>query len=60
MKERLKWGTDRATKALQEWRSLFLTQGYRNAEHACTVCGELLPTSVIADGFTTHPTCEDA
>ena len=35
VKERLKWGTDRATKALQVWRSSFLTHRYSNEEHAC-------------------------
>jgi hypothetical protein len=55
VKERLKWGTDRASKALQEWRSSFPTQGYRNEEHACTVCGE--PMTLLEVGQTTHPNC---
>jgi hypothetical protein len=60
VKERLKWGTDRATKALADWRSSFLTQGYRNKEHSCTACGEPLNEALAAAGETTHPTCGDA
>jgi hypothetical protein len=29
------------------------------SSRGCTVCGNPLPTSVIEDGFTTHPTCAD-
>lgn len=25
----------------------------------CTVCGRMLPAAVIADGFSTHPSCDD-
>jgi hypothetical protein len=56
VKERLKWGTDRATKALHEWRSAFPTHADRNAEHACAVCGE--PMTVVETGQTTHPDCD--
>ena len=56
VKYRLSWGTDRATKALQEWRSAFLTPTVRNEEHTCSVCGE--PMTLLEAGRTTHPNCE--
>jgi hypothetical protein len=36
------------------------TNNTNNTTSSCTVCGFPLPTSVIEDGFTTHPTCEEA
>lgn len=29
-------------------------------EHTCTTCGGTLHAAVIADGYTTHPTCDPA
>lgn len=56
VKERLKWGTNRASKALDEWRSSFLTHRGRNEEHAsCGVCEQ--PMTVVELGQTTHPGC---
>ena len=57
VKERLKWGTDRATKALQMSHSSFLTHRYRNEEHACISCGE--PIGGVEPGQTTHPNSEE-
>jgi hypothetical protein len=35
------------------------TDNGNNSTSSCTVCGFPLAASVIADGFTTHPTCGD-
>lgn len=59
VKQRLNWGSGRASKALEEWRSSFPTQGGRNGEHAsCTVCEQ--PMTVVEPGQITHPGCEAA
>lgn len=58
VKTRLGWGGNRATEGLRVYRSSFPTQGGRNGEQDCTVCGFALDAGLSAAGDTTHPMCE--
>lgn len=62
VKQRLGWGSDRASAALRFWRSdpAFRVPdiGGRNEERACTGCGQPLHQVHRDAGFDTCPTCE--
>ena len=58
-RQRLGWGTQRASNAMRDFRAFPVseTQGTETENAPCTLCGEPM---AIDDGTGTHPTCEAA
>lgn len=66
VKDRMGWGSTRASLAWRTFQSappVFPvpgTQGGGTGNTQCDGCGESLPVSAIASGFSTHPACDPA
>jgi hypothetical protein len=60
VKDRMKWGSTRASDTFRAWCSPFPAHRGRNGEHACQACAEPLNQALAEADETAHPTCEPA